>query len=126
MLKVVGILGSHKLIKRLVFELWLFLSDEWPNSVSLWRRAEFYVSLTKGQIMFLSDEGPNYVSLWRRANARNVRLYYPYWQYTNLFIFRFVSLLCIRSTLRLFHKLISYFLSPFQLFRSNLFSVISV
>ena len=21
-------------------------------------------------------------SLWRRANARNVRLYYPYWQYT--------------------------------------------
>ena len=27
-------------------------------------------------------------SLWRRANARNVRLYYPYWQYTDLFIFR--------------------------------------
>ena len=25
------------------------------------------------------------VSLWRRANARNVRLYYPYWQYTDLF-----------------------------------------
>ena len=24
------------------------------------------------------------VSLWRRANARNVRLYYPYWQYTDL------------------------------------------
>ena len=33
--------------------------------------------------LFLSDEG---------ANARNVRLYYPYWQYTDLFIFRFVSL----------------------------------
>ena len=29
------------------------------------------------------------VSLWRRANARNVRLYSPYWQYTDLFIFRF-------------------------------------
>ena len=28
------------------------------------------------------------VSLWRRANARNVRLYYPYWQYTDHFIFR--------------------------------------
>ena len=32
--------------------------------------------------------------LWRRANARNVRLYYLryylYWQYTDLFIFRFV------------------------------------
>ena len=27
---------------------------------------------------------------WRRANARNVRLYYPYRQYTNLFIIRFV------------------------------------
>ena len=26
------------------------------------------------------------VSLWRRANARNVRLYYPYWRYTDLFI----------------------------------------
>ena len=23
--------------------------------------------------------------------ARNVRLYYPYWQYTDLFIFRFVN-----------------------------------
>ena len=27
----------------------------------------------------------------RRANARNVRLYYPYWQYTDLFIFRFLK-----------------------------------
>ena len=26
------------------------------------------------------------VSLRRRANARNVKLYYPYWQYTNLFL----------------------------------------
>ena len=43
----------------------------------------------------------NLVSLWRRANARNIRLYYPYWQYTDLFIFRFVSLLCLRSTLHL-------------------------
>ena len=32
------------------------------------------------------------------------RLYYPYWQYTDLFIFRFVSLLCLRSTLRLINK----------------------
>ena len=29
-------------------------------------------------------------SLWRRANARNVTIYYPYWQYTDLFIFRFI------------------------------------
>ena len=32
--------------------------------------------------------------LRRRTNARNVRLYYPYWQYTDLFIFRFV-ILCL-------------------------------
>ena len=32
-------------------------------------------------------------SLWRRANARNVRLYYPYWQYTDHFIFWFI--LCL-------------------------------
>ena len=38
----------------------------------------------------------------RRANALNVRLYYPSWQYTNLFILRFVSLLRLPSTLRLF------------------------
>ena len=35
------------------------------------------------------------VSLWRRANARNVRPCYPYWQYTDLFIFRFVPLLVV-------------------------------
>ena len=40
------------------------------------------------------------VSLWRNANALNVRLYYPYWKYTNVFIF--LSLLCPCSTLRLF------------------------
>ena len=40
-------------------------------------------------------------SLWRRANARNVRLCYLY-RYTDLFIFRFVSLICLRSTLRLY------------------------
>ena len=45
---------------------------------------------------FLSE-----VSLWRRTDPRNVRLYYQYWQYSNLFIFRFVSLLCLRNTLRL-------------------------
>ena len=33
------------------------------------------------------------------------RLYYPYWQYTDLFIFRFVSLLCQRRTLRLCSQL---------------------
>ena len=36
-----------------------------------------------------------------RETIRNVRLYYPYRQYTDLFIFLFVSLLCLCSTLRL-------------------------
>ena len=43
--------------------------------------------------MFLSDEGPMLETL--------DYIYYPYWQYIDLFIFRFVSLLCLRSTLRL-------------------------
>ena len=46
----------------------------------------------------VSSVGP--VSLWRRTNARNVRLCYPYRQYTNPFIFRFLSEHCLRSTLR--------------------------
>ena len=43
------------------------------------------------------------ISLWRRANARNVRLYYLYRQYTHLFIFWFVSQHCLRSTLHYKH-----------------------
>ena len=43
---------------------------------------------------FLSEKGP-----------RNVRLYFPYRQYTNLFIFRFVSQHYLCSTLRLFQML---------------------
>ena len=55
-------------------------------------------------LLFLS---PDWLTLRRRANARNVRLHYPYWQYTDLFIFRFLYFdlyLCLPSTLRLFNK----------------------
>ena len=45
-----------------------------------------------------SSERNREQSLWQRANARNVRLFYPYWQYTDLFIFRFVSKLHLYST----------------------------
>ena len=41
------------------------------------------------------------VSLWRRANARNVRLYYPYWQYTDHFIFQFIYTAYISLSLTL-------------------------
>ena len=44
------------------------------------------------------------VYLWRRANDRNVKLHCPYRQYTNLFIFWFVSLLCPRGTLCLLEQ----------------------
>ena len=40
-----------------------------------------------------------YVSLWRRVYAWNVRLYFLYRQYTNLFILRFVFQHCLRRTL---------------------------
>ena len=36
------------------------------------------------------------VSLWRRAYARNIRLYYTYPQYTNLFILRLILTYCLR------------------------------
>ena len=39
-------------------------------------------------------------------HARNVKLCYPYWQYTNLLIFRLVSERCLRSTLRPFLSLL--------------------
>ena len=69
--------------------------------VSLWLAyflSHDYLSYINSLVFYLFS-----VSLWRRANVRNVRLYYPYRRYTNLFIFRFVSLLSLRSTLRLFH-----------------------
>ena len=44
--------------------------------------------------MFHSDEGPTLETL-------DFTIRIGTWQYTNLFILRFVSLLCLRSTLRL-------------------------
>ena len=50
----------------------------------------------------VSSIGPSSERNRRKANARNVKLHYPYWQYTDLFIFRFcIFILCLRSTLRL-------------------------
>ena len=79
--------------------------------ISLHRRTELqnvqcFFSLRRtmlrmGRTMFVSDRYFK-VSLWRRANARNVRLYYPYRQYTNLSTFRIVSEHCLRITLHLF------------------------
>ena len=70
------------------------------------------------------------ISLWRRANARNVsnvRLFYPHWQYSNLFIFRFVSLLCLSCTLRLLRSkrwtsFISTVHQPFNIFHSYFYT----
>ena len=49
-----------------------------------------------------------YKSNWQYTNSICI-LPISYWQYTDLFIFRFVSLLCLRSTLRLFHFWIFHF-----------------
>ena len=38
--------------------------------------------------LFLSDQRS------KRPNGRNVRIYYPYWQYTDHFIFRFILSTC--------------------------------
>ena len=43
--------------------------------------SQFPELVSQTNFLFLFDEGP--------CNARNVRLYYPYWQYTNFFLFRF-------------------------------------
>ena len=50
----------------------------------------------------------------RRANARNVRLYYGYWQYTDHFIVRFVSPLSLRSTLHLLVQYMPQYTYPSQ------------
>ena len=61
----------------IIYQVWRFERRSFirMKHVSLWQRA----------------------SIFRRANAWNVRLYYPYRQDTNLFIFRFVSEHFLRS-----------------------------
>ena len=59
------------------------------------------------------------------AFARNVRIYFLYRQYTNLFIFRFVYEHCLRSTLRLFHFIIQMRVF-YQKITSDIFSISSL
>ena len=64
------------------------------------------------------------VSLSRRADAQNVRLYYPYQQFTNLFIFRFVCIstqytTCLRSTLCLYELDYSFECFPMLKIKKN-------
>ena len=54
------------------------------------------------------------------AFAQNVRLYFLYRQYTNLFIFRFISQLCLRRTLRLFQN--AFYITIPHLISSHLIS----
>ena len=82
-------------------EIFMFFSDE-LETLNLAVHQLFYIlicisTLHSQDTKFISHSKllslyhPVRVSLWWRANARNVSLYYPYRQYTNLFIFRFVS-----------------------------------
>ena len=81
---------NRKWLLHPIMHLLLFLSPDW-------------LTFCHVIISHINSLGSFFIlfSPWWRANARNVRPYYPYWQYTDLFIFRFVSLLCLRSTLRL-------------------------
>ena len=53
-----------------------------------------------------------HVSLWRRANARNVRLYYQYWQYKNLF---HISICNLNILLGVMYNQLAYFMSHYYL-----------
>ena len=64
------------------------------KSLQVYCRYEYSKSLTFRALALIV------FSLWRRANARNVRLYYPYRQYTKLFVFRFVALCTLVSDRR--------------------------
>ena len=91
-------------VSRIHYLISLTVEIVWSVTVVFFHKRLYFVMLKAGAVnlwntnqrtaLFLS-----YVSLWRRANARNVRLYYPYWQYTDHFIFIFLSLLCLRSKL---------------------------
>ena len=61
-----------------------------------------YLILTFKVKTLLSSFILRYKSIYKKVSVLTIRKT-PYWQYTDLFIFRFVSLLCLRSTLRLFY-----------------------
>ena len=90
-------------INCLLFERTLKIINAKPLQFSTSHFAFGIFSLDM-QIINLYDVYSVYTELENYIfDARNVRLYYLYWQYTDLFIFRFLSLLCLRSTLRLFN-----------------------
>ena len=69
-----------------------------------WNGTNFYIGLLSVTWLSLLYK---FIRFFIYFNARNVRLYYPYWQYTDLFIFQFVFLLCLCSTLRLVRRLVA-------------------
>ena len=81
--------------------MWIYIRE-----IIMWQSGERIKCIIRCKYKFTRFLNLFSVSLWRKANARNVRPYYPYRQYTDLFIFRFVSLLCLplRRTLRLYYK----------------------
>ena len=84
---------SHLFTSRLVYWSTLKIANDLFLYLIMHYYAFVIVSLT-WLAYFLSHDYLSYkftlffyiyfVSAWRRANARNVRLYYPYWQYTDL------------------------------------------
>ena len=60
----------------------------WSEKKTLFKNSLFH---NKRSVLRRQSRDTNPGPSSEGANARNVRLYYPYWQYTDLFIFRFVS-----------------------------------
>ena len=71
-------LACFCILLSIIMHLLLFLSPDWLTFCHM------IISCVNSLVFYLFS-----VSLWRRADARNVRLYYPYWQYTNLLYFDF-------------------------------------
>ena len=90
------IANDLNIIMHLIMHLLLFLSPDWL----IFCHMIFSLILIHSVFYLFS------VSLWRRANARNVRLYYPYRQYTNLFIFQFIKFWTARQPIRIFNFIV--------------------
>ena len=74
-------------IDELVDDIDEFDPELKPPAINTVSQAEGLAEQLKDFVQYYGHEE---LSLTLRANARNVRLYYPYWQYTELCIFRFV------------------------------------
>ena len=112
---------------RLYYPYWQYNDHFIFRFIYIFNRCEHIIVIKQG--WFTADKESKlasrfsrrsfvHVSLWRRAYARNVRLYYPYRQYTYLYTFLFASEHCLRSTLYVYFtvKITSWAMAIFYRF----------